>query len=40
MSAMSKIEEVTRIKRNHYESFQVLNYDIGQRYNAHHDMSP
>lgn len=33
-----KIEEVTMIPYSHYESFQILRYEVGQRYNVHHDM--
>ena len=36
---MSKIEEVTQIPMVNYESFQVLKYDISQKYNTHHDSS-
>lgn len=32
-----KIEEVTNVPSSHYESFQVLRYDVGQFYRAHHD---
>ena len=39
-SITKKIEEITRVPRSNYESFQVLRYEIGQKYNAHHDMSP
>ena len=38
-SIMKKIEEVTRIPRDNYESFQVLKYELGQKYVAHHDAS-
>mmetsp|Transcript_9811 Transcript_9811/g.13483 ORF Transcript_9811/g.13483 Transcript_9811/m.13483 type:complete len:367 (-) Transcript_9811:88-1188(-) len=38
-NVMNRIEEVTKVPKNHYENFQVLQYDIGQRYNTHHDMS-
>ena len=38
-SVISKIVEVTRIPYSHYESFQVLQYNVGQRYNVHHDSS-
>jgi len=34
-----KIEEITRVPQSNYESFQVLRYEVGQKYNAHHDMS-
>jgi prolyl 4-hydroxylase len=37
---LAKIENVTRIARENYESFQILQYDVGQSYNTHHDMSP
>ena len=33
----SKIEEVTMVPYSHYESFQVLKYEVGQRYHTHHD---
>ena len=36
-SAYAKIEEVVNVPRSHYESFQVLRYEIGQKYDAHHD---
>lgn len=32
-----RIEEVTGVPRRHYESFQVLRYEPGQHYQAHHD---
>lgn len=38
-STIAKIEEVTRIPHSHYESFQILRYELGQKYNMHHDMS-
>jgi hypothetical protein len=34
---MSRIEEVTYVPRENYESFQVLRYDVGQKYTTHHD---
>jgi len=37
-SAIRKIEDVTRIPKSHYESFQILQYEEGQFYNVHHDM--
>ena len=39
-SAIAKIEEVTFVPESHYESFQILQYDVGQFYNTHHDMGP
>lgn len=36
---MGKIEEVTRIPRENYESFQILRYELGQKYVVHHDSS-
>jgi len=36
-NAMKKIEEVTFIPKDNYESFQVLHYDVGQYYKTHHD---
>jgi hypothetical protein len=37
-NVIAKIEEVTYIPSAHYESFQILQYDVGQFYNTHHDM--
>jgi prolyl 4-hydroxylase len=37
-SVVRKIEEITSVPRGNYESFQVLKYERGQKYNAHHDM--
>ena len=37
---IKKIEDVTNVPRDNYESFQVLRYNLGQKYNQHHDMSP
>jgi hypothetical protein len=37
-NVMSKIEEVTRVPRDNYESFQILRYELGQHYKVHHDM--
>jgi prolyl 4-hydroxylase len=34
---MERIENITHVPRNHYESFQVLKYTIGQKYGVHHD---
>ena len=36
---MEKIEEVTNISKEHYESFQILRYELGQKYEVHHDSS-
>lgn len=36
-SAIAKIEEVTMVPRENYESFQVLRYELGQKYVTHHD---
>jgi prolyl 4-hydroxylase len=36
---MRRIEEVTGVPRQNYESFQVLKYETGQKYNTHHDAS-
>jgi hypothetical protein len=36
----SKIQEITRIPSDHYESYQILQYDVGQYYRTHHDMDP
>lgn len=38
-SVTDKIEMITGIPRGHYESFQVLRYEIDQYYNVHHDSS-
>jgi hypothetical protein len=32
-----RIFDVTGVPRSHYESFQVLKYGQGQKYNTHHD---
>eukprot|EP01036_Dinobryon_divergens_P028413 gene28414-37350_t len=34
---LSKIEAVTGVPKRNYESFQVLKYETGQKYNVHHD---
>jgi len=39
VEVMSRIEKVTQIPTENYESFQVLRYQLGQEYRAHHDMS-
>ena len=36
-SVYKKIEEIVNIPRAYYESFQVLRYDLGQKYEVHHD---
>jgi prolyl 4-hydroxylase len=36
---LNKIEDVTRVPSDHYESFQILKYDEGQYYRVHHDMA-
>eukprot|EP01041_Mallomonas_annulata_P013429 gene13429-28478_t len=36
-NVMSRIEDITTIPRNHYESFQILRYTEGQKYSTHHD---
>jgi len=36
-NVMKKIEEVTRVPSDNYESFQILRYEKGQEYRAHHD---
>jgi prolyl 4-hydroxylase len=38
-NVLKKIQEVTRVPRQNYESFQVLRYELGQQYNPHHDAS-
>lgn len=37
-NVMHRIEEVTRVPKENYESFQILRYEIGQFYRVHHDM--
>ena len=37
---VKKIEEITHVPSPNFESFQVLRYEIGQKYNTHHDASP
>lgn len=32
-----RVEDFTRVPRSHQEQVQVLKYEIGQRYSAHHD---
>eukprot|EP01038_Epipyxis_sp_PR26KG_P013148 gene13148-17616_t len=34
---LRKIEEITTVPRQNYESFQILRYEKGQRYQTHHD---
>lgn len=36
-SVIGKIEQVTQIPYDNYESFQILRYETGQFYRAHHD---
>jgi hypothetical protein len=36
---MRKISEITWVPTENFEAFQVLRYEIGQKYNAHHDAS-
>mmetsp|Transcript_18858 Transcript_18858/g.18977 ORF Transcript_18858/g.18977 Transcript_18858/m.18977 type:complete len:395 (-) Transcript_18858:129-1313(-) len=36
-NVMARIEEVTTVPKNHYESFQILKYTVGQKYSTHHD---
>lgn len=38
-SVLAKVEEVVRIPRDNYETFQVLDYAVGQYYKVHHDWS-
>ena len=38
-AVMARIEDVTGVPKENYESFQVLRYTHGQQYRAHHDMS-
>jgi prolyl 4-hydroxylase len=37
-AVMHRIEEVTQIPTNNFESFQILRYEEGQYYRTHHDM--
>lgn len=39
-NVVRKIEEVTKIPSGHYESMQILRYEVGQFYRTHHDMGP
>lgn len=39
-SVIDKIIDVTTIPYDNYESFQVLQYEVGQFYRAHHDTGP
>lgn len=39
-NVMKKIEQVTRIPKTHFESFQILRYEVGQYYRTHNDMGP
>lgn len=38
-SIVAKIENVTNIPKANYESFQILRYELGQKYMVHHDSS-
>ena len=38
-AVMERIQDVTGVPIENYESFQVLRYTHGQQYRAHHDMS-
>ena len=35
-----KISEITQVPVENFEAFQVLRYQIGQKYSVHHDASP
>lgn len=35
-----RIVEITQVPYENYEQFQLLQYELGQKYNVHHDMSP
>ena len=37
IGTLKKIEEITGVPSVNYESFQVLKYDVGQKYSVHHD---
>lgn len=39
-NVMDRIAAVTHIPIDNYESFQILRYEEGQYYRAHHDMGP
>eukprot|EP00596_Hydrurales_sp_CCMP1899_P003992 CAMPEP_0119052366 /NCGR_PEP_ID=MMETSP1177-20130426/73689_1 /TAXON_ID=2985 /ORGANISM="Ochromonas sp, Strain CCMP1899" /LENGTH=458 /DNA_ID=CAMNT_0007031911 /DNA_START=271 /DNA_END=1644 /DNA_ORIENTATION=+ len=34
---VAKIEDVTNVPKDNFESFQILKYELGQKYTAHHD---
>lgn len=34
---LKKIETITGVPKQNYESFQILRYEIGQKYDTHHD---
>ena len=36
-AVMARIAEVTLVPTENYESFQILRYEVGQKYNMHHD---
>lgn len=38
-SIMHKIQEVTTVPQENFEAIQVLRYELGQKYNTHHDAS-
>lgn len=37
-SLTRRIEEITQIRRNHFENFQILKYEPGEYYRPHNDM--
>jgi prolyl 4-hydroxylase len=39
MRLTSRIERTTMVPSRNYESFQILRYELGQQYKAHHDTS-
>jgi prolyl 4-hydroxylase len=39
VAVMQRIQEVTGVHVDNFESFQVLRYNVGQQYRAHHDMA-
>ena len=38
IAVMQRIQDVTGVHVDNFESFQVLRYNVGQEYRAHHDM--
>jgi len=40
MGVQNRIAEIVGVPSGNFESFQLLRYKLGQRYDTHHDMSP